>query len=129
MVTALQAAGISITAVLLAKVLQRYCAEQAMLLTLLLCISLTAAAVVSVTPLLQRIDELLNAGGLSSDETAALGKSIGICVVTELAADTCHDAGESALAAAVMLTGKIALLLISLPLLETLLEIIREVLG
>ena len=64
MVTALQVAGISITAVLLAKMLQRYAAEQAMLLTLLLGTMLTAAAIVAMTPVLTQIDMLLSAGGL-----------------------------------------------------------------
>ncbi len=100
-----------------------------MLLTLLVCIGLTSVAALALTPLLARIDALLNAGGISSEETAALSKGIGICIITELAADTCRDAGESALATAAELTGKTSLLLISLPLLETLLGIMREVLG
>lgn len=129
MVTALQVAGLSLTAVLLGKVLERYAAEQAMLLTLLLCVGLTGAAVLSLTPLLGRVDTLLQAGGLTSDETARLSKAIGVCIVTELAADTCQDAGESALSAAVTLTGKTALLLLSLPLVESLLGTVREVLG
>lgn len=129
MVTAVQVAGITITAVLLVKTLQQYSTEQAMLLTLLVCIGLMSVAVLALTPLLARIDALLNAGGITAEETAALSKGIGICIITELAADTCRDAGESALATAAELTGKTSLLLISLPLLETLLGIMREVLG
>lgn len=129
MVTALQVAGLSLTAVLLAKVLERYAAEQAMLLMLLLCVGLTAAAVLSLTPILERMDTLLHAGGLSADETARLSKAIGVCIVTELAADTCRDAGEAALATAVTMTGKTTLLLFSLPLVETLLRVMEEVLG
>ena len=129
MVTALQVAGLSLTAVLLAKVLERYAAEQAMLLMLLLCVGLTAAAVLSLTPILERMDTLLHAGGLSADEMARLSKAIGVCIVTELAADTCRDAGEAALATAVTMTGKTTLLLLSLPLVETLLRVMEEVLG
>ena len=100
MVTAVQVAGITITAVLLVKTLQQYSTEQAMLLTLLVCIGLMSVAVLALTPLLARIDALLNAGGITAEETAALSKGIGICIITELAADTCRDAGESALATA-----------------------------
>lgn len=129
MVTAIQVAGLSLTAVLLAKTLQRYAAEQAMLLTLLLCIGLTSAAVLSLTPLLEQMDTLMLAGGLTASETAKLSKGIGVCIVTELAADTCKDAGESALASAVTMTGKTALLLISLPMVESLLRVLQEVMG
>lgn len=129
MVTALQVAGISITAVLLAKMLQRYAAEQAMLLTLLLGTMLTAAAIVAMTPVLTQIDTLLSAGGLDPQQTACITKAIGICCITQLAADVCRDAGESALTTAVLLTGKIALLLLMLPLLTPLTKLLEEVLN
>lgn len=126
--TALQAAGLSVTAVLLAKMLERHTREQAMLLTLLLGILLTGTAVLSLSPVLTRVDSLLTAGGLAPETAGTVGKAIGICCVTELAADTCKDAGESALSAAVLLTGKTALLLLALPLIEPVLHVIGEVL-
>ena len=129
MVTALQIAGLSVTAVLIAKLLRRYAEEQAMLLTLLVSAALTAAAVTAMTPILSEIDGLLTAGGLSPDQTACIAKSAGICIVTQLAADVCKDGGESAAASAVMLTGKIALMLLAIPLLKPLLSIVREVLS
>ena len=128
MVTALQVAGISITAVLLAKMLQRYAAEQAMLLTLLLGTMLTAAAIVAMTPVLTQIDTLLSAGGLDPQQTACITKTIGICCITQLAADVCRDAGESALTTAVLLTGKIALQLLALPMIAPLTKLLEEVL-
>ncbi len=127
--TAVQVAGLSLTAVMLAKVLQRFAAEQAMLLTLLLCVGLTAAAVLSLTPMLERMDLLLAAGGLTADETAALSKGAGVCIVTELAAEICKDAGESALACAVTMTGKAALLLLALPLVSSMLGVVQSLLA
>ena len=128
MVTALQIAGIGITAVLLAKMLERYAAEQAMLLTLLVGTLLTGAAVLAMTPVLVQIDALLADCGLDTEQTACITKAIGICCVTQLAADVCADAGESAMATAVMLTGKIALLVLALPLIAPLRNLLEEVL-
>ena len=71
MVTALQIAGIGITAVLLAKMLERYAAEQAMLLTLLVGTLLTGAAVLAMTPVLVQIDALLADCGLDTEHTAS----------------------------------------------------------
>ena len=124
----MQAAGLTVTAVLLAQLLRRYAAEQALLLTLLLGTLLTCAAVLAMTPVLNEIDGMLAAGGLDSAQTAALGKAIGICCVTQLAEDICKDAGESALATAVLLTGKVSLMLLMLPMISPLLSLIREVL-
>lgn len=129
MVTTVQIAGLSITAVLIAKLLERYAAEQAMMLTLLLGAALTALAVYSLSPILNETDTLLASSGLSTEHTAAVSKAIGICIVTQLAADVCKDAGESALCTAVTLTGKAALILLSLPLFSSLLQLLREVLS
>ena len=127
MVTTAQIAGLSVTAVLLAKLLQRYAAEQALMLTLLLGVMLTGAAVLSLTPVLRRIDGLMLNAGLHADESARIGKAIGICCITQLASDICKDAGESALATGVILAGNAALLLLILPLIDPLLTMLKEV--
>lgn len=129
MVTALQIAGLSVTGVLIAKLLRRYTEEQALLLTLLLGTGITAAAVLAMTPVLNEIDRLLHESGLTAAQTACISKSIGICCITQLAADVCRDAGESALSNAVLLTGKITLILLALPLFSPLMTMLREVLS
>ena len=129
MVTAMQAAGIALTAVMLAKMLERYAKEQAMLLTLLTGALLTAAAVTMLTPVTEQIDALLADAGLEPQQTACITKAIGICCVTQLASDVCKDAGESAMASAVMIAGKTALLVLTLPLILPLRQILEEVLS
>lgn len=129
MVTALQIAGMTVTAVLTAKLLQRYAPEQALLLSLLTGCMLTAAAVLMMTPVLNQIDALLSSAGLDPAQTACIAKAVGICCVTQLASDVCRDAGESAPASAVLLTGRTALILLALPLFEPLLSELREVLS
>ena len=129
MVTAMQAAGIALTAVMLAKMLERYAKEQAMLLTLLTGALLTAAAVTMMTPVTEQIDALLSNAGLEPQQTACITKAIGICCVTQLASDVCKDVGESAMASAVMIAGKTALLVLTLPLILPLRQILEEVLS
>ena len=47
--------------------------------------------------------------------------------MTQLAADTCRDAGDSALAGKAELTGRILLLLLAVPLYEEILTLIGQV--
>lgn len=129
MVTVFRTAGLAVTAVLIAKLIRRYTEEQALLLTLLAGIGITAAGVLAMTPILNEIDSLLAQGGLSPEQTACIAKATGICCVTQLAADVCRDAGEAAVASAVTLSGKITLILLILPLLQPLLERLQEVLS
>ena len=53
-------------------------------------------------------------------------KTLGICFLAQFAADSCRDAGESALASKVELAGKISILVLSLPLFE---DIAQTALG
>lgn len=123
----MQIAGLTVTAVLLAKLLERYAAEQALLLTLLTGTLVTAIAVKMLLPILNQIDALMLKSGLSASQTAVVAKAAGICCVTQLAADLCKDAGHTALCTAVMLAGKTALLLLCIPLIDPLLHLLTEV--
>lgn len=57
--------------------------------------------------------------GIDSDNIKILFKSLGICVVTQFAADICYDNSCSSVAAAVELSGKIGALALALPMLES----------
>ncbi len=54
--------------------------------------------------------------GIDSDVLKLLVKALGICLTAQLAANLCQDSGESALASAVELLGRGAILLMALPL-------------
>ena len=54
--------------------------------------------------------------GSDSDVLKLLVKALGICLSAQLAANLCQDSGESALASAVELLGRGAILLMALPL-------------
>ena len=78
----------------------------------LLAILKTAAAAIA------QLQSLLEGAALPQAYTAILFKALGICLLTQLTADACRDAGETALAAKAELTGKLLLLVLSLPLFE-----------
>lgn len=127
MVTVLQISGLCLIAVLFTTLLRRHSPEQAVLLSLLLACGITLSAGVALSPILAQLDAMLAGSGLSAEETAVIGKAAGICCLTQLAADVCRDSGEGAMATAVTLAGKTALLVLALPLAEVLLNLIREV--
>ena len=63
-----------------------------------------------------------------SEALQVLLKALGIVLVGRIAAGICRDAGESALASGVEFAVKAAVLLTALPLLQSLLAIVQEVL-
>jgi len=54
-------------------------------------------------------------------------RAAGVCLVTQLTADTCRDAGESSLASKAELAGRFLLLVMALPLFERILTLITTV--
>ncbi len=73
------------------------------------------------------VESIVSLSGLNAGYIAILLKVVGICLVTEFAADTCRDAGSSALAANVTLTGKILVTVTALPLYADILNAVLSI--
>lgn len=58
-----------------------------------------------------------------------LGKAMGIALMVETTADICRDAGEESLASRILFFGKVEILLLSLPLMQSLLKLMQEVMA
>ena len=80
----------------------------------------------NISPAVREITTLLSGVGLTQEYGLILFKTLGICFLAQFAADSCRDAGESALASKVELAGKISILVLSLPLFE---DIAQTALG
>lgn len=111
-------AAVAVITAFLAVMLRRSHPEQAMGVTLIAGILMVTAALGTMAPLLGDIRRMLEASGLSGEYIQILFKALGICVITQLAADACRDAGEQGLAAKTELAGKLTLLTLALPLFQ-----------
>ena len=58
-----------------------------------------------------------------------LVKVIGVAMVTQLAVDTCRDAGQQAIATKVEIAGRVTILSLSLPLFQELLAAASQMIG
>lgn len=102
---------------------------------LAVCLSLLAAALVigmllrQLSPLVAALRRMTAIGGIGEGHLGVVLRGAGICLVTQLAADTCRDAGDSALAGKAELTGRVLLLLLAVPLYEEILTLIVGVVG
>ena len=85
-------------------------------------ILLLGFAVWSMHPVIEYIEKITENGGFSVyAETVA--KAMGIAVVAESAADICRDFGESAIGARLEFVAKGVIILLSLPVIESLLSL------
>lgn len=97
---------------------------------LALCLSLAAGVAVllmlmrHIAPILSSLNAMMAGSAIPSEYIKAVLKATGICLLTQLTADTCRDAGETALAGKAEFAGRILLLLLSLPLFEDMLALV-----
>lgn len=98
--------------------LRRLRPEQALAVSLAAGVAVLLLALSWLGPVFEQLGEWLSLTGLSEQYTDILYKGIGVALVTQLAADTCRDAGETALASKAETVGKLCLLLLALPLLR-----------
>ncbi len=64
------------------------------------------------------VDEMMELAGLEKENVSILMRSLGICVITQFAADICYDNSSSATAAAVELAGRVGAITLALPMLQ-----------
>ena len=122
-------AGIAVCAAVIASMLRRYHQEYAVLLGIAAGIVILLEIFANIAPAVRQIGTLLSATGISSDYAVILLKTLGVCFLTQFAADACRDAQESALAAKVELGGKIAIVVLALPLFEKIAKTVNGLIG
>ncbi len=106
-------------AAFLALLLRRYQPEYTLLIGLVAGALVLTTAITQAQPLFAAVNRLLSAAGLPGEYGTRLIKALGICLLTQLSADACRDAGEAGLAGKAELVGKLALLILALPLFES----------
>ena len=125
----LSIAGLAVTAAAIAILLRQYRKEYAMLVGLGAGIAILLFVILKAQPAFTQLFRLLDSSGVNREYAQILVKTLGICFVTQLAMDSCKDAGETAIASKVELAGKFAILLVALPLFEEIAKLAMNLIG
>lgn len=115
-------------AVVLGVTLSRQRQDITLVLSVGVCCMVVMAAAVFLTPVMDLIRRLQQLAQLEEGALNTVLKAVGIGLVGEIAALVCGDAGDAALSKAVQIATASAVLWLSVPLMEELLVLIREVL-
>ena len=125
----LQISGAILLAVILVLALKSYCKEIATILAITVCCLTGLTAFHYLQPVLEFLKELENLGGLDEVMVEILMKSTGIGIITEIANLVCKDAGNESMGKSMQLLGTAVILYLSLPLFQTLIELLQKILG
>jgi stage III sporulation protein AD len=121
--------GAGLIAAVISLILKQYKPEFGMYISLIAGIIILLAIVREITPVLDTIKELTGAADLDAPYGAALLKALAICYITQLAGDTCRDSGETAIAAKIEMGGRMAIVLVSLPLFKGVVDIVTGLIN
>ena len=111
---------------ILCKVSERYSNEFSLYIAISVIIVVSGFVFLKLSPVSELVEELFTRSGLSNDFIAILFKSVGICYITELSSEICKDNGQGAISVIAELSGKIALIIVSLPITKSIIEIITD---
>ena len=121
------AAGLFISAILILT-LGRQEKDISMLLSMSACVMVVIAGLSFLEPILQFLQQLEKLGDLQSGVLNVLLKIAGIGLVSEIGGMVLSDSGNTSLARGLQLLGTAVILYLSVPVFETLMELIQRVL-
>ncbi len=121
--------GVVIVIAVMSVTLKKYVPEFSMMVNIVTGVIVLSVIMCHFLPAVYQIKDLLFATKLPKEYGTILFKSLGVCFLTQFASDACKDAGENSLASKVELAGKIAILLIALPLFEKITKIAISLIG
>ena len=103
--------------------------EMGILLTMAGCCLICVGALHYLEPVMDYVDKLEDLGASNGELMGILLKGAGIGMLTEIASLICVDAGNSALGKSIQLLGSGAILWLSVPLFQALLDLLQRILG
>lgn len=122
----LKTAVAAVAASMFCLLLRRSNPELALPLAAAVCVGAVMLSAGLLRPLLELLERAGTMGGVSSALMMPVVKSVGIGICSRVAADLCRDSGQSAMAGCVELAGAVCALYTALPLMETLLDMLEE---
>jgi len=120
--------GMGIAAAVMSVILRQHRPEFAMLVSMVAGVFILGGIISAVQPVISQVHDIFGLTSMPQDNIQVIFRALGICFLTQIACDACRDAGENAIGAKVELAGKITIMVISLPLFNQVLGIVRSLL-
>ena len=119
-------ACIGLMAVFLAMTLKNIQSEYAVIIGIAACMILFGLSLTKLEVIMESIENLRQYVTINSMYIGIVLKVVGIAYISEFSANLCKDAGYSGIASQIEMFGKLSILVMSMPVLTTLLTTIQE---
>ena len=123
-----QAVGVILVTVIMSIALDGHARHTAIVLGIFVCVMVLMGTVKFIEPVISFLETLKDLTGLENAMMVILFKSAGICLISEIAAMICAEAGNASLGKALQILSGTVILWLSLPLFESLLDLVQKLL-
>lgn len=125
----LKVVSVAVIAVFLSIIVRHYRAEYSVFIALGAAVVIWAMLSDSLDSALDSMKIMLDGTSIDSAYVSIVFKTLGICILTQIASDICRDCGESALATKTELAGKIVILSVAMPMITSIAQISVELIN
>ena len=119
---------LALTASIIALTLRRRNGEISLLIVVAASVMILLSLLSSASSVISAVNGIVSASQINTDYIVILLKIIGICLITEFAANTCRDSGSLSLSSNVILAGKLLVTVTALPLYTDILNTVLSLL-
>ena len=119
---------IALCAVILSSLLKKVSSEQGILLSIAATMLIMLVILETALPFINQIREIADSNWFDSEYFEVLIKALGITVIGQVTESICKDCCETALAYGVNMASKVAILMLSLPIIGDIFGYLSEIL-
>ena len=120
--------ALAMTVLVILLVIRQWKSEVLPLVRMAITLTFALLVLAMISPLISYLRRLMDNSAVGAYTEPVL-KSLGIAILTQCCCDICKDCGESGIASGIELVGKIEILLLSLPLIDDILELAGRLLS
>ncbi len=118
--------ALGIIAVILILMVQQYTPSFTIMIVIMTGIIILTMVIPTLENVLASIFEIINLVSLELTQIAIIIKIIGIAYICEFCSQVCIDAGQGAIASKIDLSGKVLIMVISMPIINDLISLITR---
>ena len=119
--------GIGLIGAILSILLRNSKPEFSMLIPVVVSFTVLACAMPYLIRITEELSRMASSAGINSSYMRSVIKVIGISYLVCITAELCKDAGENAIAAKIELGGKLIILAMAIPIINSLLNLVKEI--
>lgn len=120
----LKIVGFAIFSVIIIVIIKEQKPEVALVIAISAGIMIILVAITKISGVITLLDELIQKSGINKDFLSIILKVTGIAYIIEFGKNICVDAGQSAIATKLEMAGKIIIVVLSLPLISSLVTLL-----